>query len=368
MGYHLPFSSPPPLSLAPIPLPRYSPTSIKGLALCGEVSALLAEGVIELAPPSPGFYGRLFVVWKTLGSWRPVIDLSRLNEFVLQTHFKMESSQSVLSSIQRTDWMVSIDLKDAYLQVAVHPDSRQFLRCVVDREVYQFRALCFGLSTAPQVFRVMAPVSVMLHAMGDLDNWLILASSRSEALWARDEVLSLCNRLVIIIKKTKSCLQPTLTSTYLGMVIVSPSFRALPSQKMVSTLLTQITEFLSFRQQNVVSWWCLLGHLSSFCHLIPGCCLRMRSLQLLLRDCCVFVDESVYLYWTPEIESDLIWWFDTHLLAGISLVSPQPNGLEGQTCSTNLSWVAGRTWSGASPSTCMNSGPFTSAFSTLVFF
>ena len=84
--------------------------------------------------------------------------------------------------------MVSIDLKDAYLQVPVHLDSCQFLRFEVDGEVYQFQALCFGLSMSLQIFtRDVAPVSVMLHTMGVrilryLDDWLIVASSRSEAL------------------------------------------------------------------------------------------------------------------------------------------------------------------------------------------
>ena len=84
--------------------------------------------------------------------------------------------------------MVSIDLKDPCLQVPVHPDSRRFLRFVVDGQVYQFRALCFGLSTALQVFtRVMAPVSLILHRMGIglrryLNDWLILASFHQEAL------------------------------------------------------------------------------------------------------------------------------------------------------------------------------------------
>ena len=335
-GYRLPFSSPPPLSPVSIPLLSYSPSSIKGIALCGEVWALLAKGAIEPALPSPSFYSRLFVVCKTSGSWRPVIDLSRLNEFVLQTHFKMESNQSVLSSIQRGDCMVSIDLKDAYLQVPVHPDSCQFLRFVV--EVYQFRALCFGLSTARQVFtRVVAPVSVMLHTMGVrilryLDNWLILASSRSEALWARDEILSLCSHLGNV-NEAKSCLLPTQTSTYLGMVIVSPSLRAFPSPEMVSTLLIKTAEFLSFRRQNVVSWRGLLGRLSSLCHLVPGGRIRMHSLQLLLQENWDFVDESVDLDWTPEIESDLLWWSDArHLLVGIFLVVPttRPSGLGGE--------------------------------------
>ena len=45
--------------------------------------------------------------------------------------------------------MASIGLKEAYLQVPVHPASRHFLRFVFRDQVYQFKALCFGLSTAP---------------------------------------------------------------------------------------------------------------------------------------------------------------------------------------------------------------------------
>ena len=79
VGYCLPFLSTPPLFHAPIPMTSYSPTSIKGAALEEVTLGLVVKGAVELAPlPSPGFYSRLFVVWKTSGSWRPVIDLSRL--------------------------------------------------------------------------------------------------------------------------------------------------------------------------------------------------------------------------------------------------------------------------------------------------
>ena len=60
-----------------------------------------------------------------------------------------------------------IDLKEAYLQVPVHPASRHFFRFMFRGTVYQFKALRFGLSTAPQVFtRVMAPVSAILDSLG----------------------------------------------------------------------------------------------------------------------------------------------------------------------------------------------------------
>ena len=133
--------------------------------------------------------------------------------------------------------MISIDLKDVYLQIPIHHDSRKFLRFVVDSKVYQFRALCFGLLTAPQVFmRVMAPVSVMLHSQGVrmlryLNDWLVLASPHQEVLLARDSVLQLCSQLGIVVNLEKSCLIPSQKVTYLGMVLVSPSFRAFLTEK-----------------------------------------------------------------------------------------------------------------------------------------
>ena len=53
---------------------------------------------------------------------------------------------------------------------------------------YQFRVLCFGLTTAPHVFTwLMAPISAILHCYGVrmlryLVDWLILAESRTTCL------------------------------------------------------------------------------------------------------------------------------------------------------------------------------------------
>ena len=167
-GYRLPFLSVPPLSSEPIPMPSYSSTSIKGTALEEVTLSFVEKGAVGLAPlSSSGYYSQLLAVWKTFGSWRQVIDLSVLNRSVSKTPFEMETLASVLLLVCQGDWMVSLHLKETYLQVPIHPDSRKFLRFVALERVYQFRALCFGLSTAAQVFtRVMAPVSSILHGMG----------------------------------------------------------------------------------------------------------------------------------------------------------------------------------------------------------
>ena len=75
----------------------------------------------SLCPLLRGYYSHMFVVTKVSGGWRPIIDLSTLNLSVVVSKFLMETAQSVLHSVRRGDWMVSIDLKDAYLQVPIHP-------------------------------------------------------------------------------------------------------------------------------------------------------------------------------------------------------------------------------------------------------
>ena len=102
-GYRVPFKdSPPPLARTPVSFPTYRAGSPRAHALRQEVEVMLAKGALEIArDPGPGFYSRLFLVEKATGGWRPVIDLSHLNDFVQLTPFKMETVASVLVVCQR---------------------------------------------------------------------------------------------------------------------------------------------------------------------------------------------------------------------------------------------------------------------------
>ena len=332
-GYRIPFRLAPTLSREPIPYPSYSPMSVRGKALEAEVFSLLEKGAIEPAPlPSPGYYSWLFVVMKASGSWRLVIDLSLLNQKVQKTYFKMETLQSVLLSVQRGDWMVSLDLKDAYLQIPMHPESRKFLRFVAFGNVYQFKVLCFGLSMAPQFFtQVMAPVSSFLHQSGIrlrryLDDWLIQASSREQVRLALDTVLQLCQALGIVVNWEKFQLVPTQRMVYLGVLLDSLFFMVSPAQKEVELLLSIGDVFLSCEEQPVSSWPELLGVLSSMIQLVLVGHLLMRSPQLILQRSWDRCAQSLVVRWTPEVRQDLEWWLvRSRLEEGISLaqVSPQ---------------------------------------------
>ena len=105
---------------------------------------------------SLGFFNRLFLVPKPDNKWRPILDLSNLNPFLRTEKFKMETPETIRTSLQQGEWVTSIDFKDAYFHIPIQEQSRKFLRFHIRDGTFQFKALPFGLSTAPMEFTIIA--------------------------------------------------------------------------------------------------------------------------------------------------------------------------------------------------------------------
>ena len=108
-GYRIQFCVLPRLLLSPPKwYTRMPKDPFKMEILKGEVESLLQKKAIKEVTsmhPKRGFFSRIFLVQKRTGGWRPVIDLSRLNQFVLCPHFKMETLNSIRLVLQKGDWI-----------------------------------------------------------------------------------------------------------------------------------------------------------------------------------------------------------------------------------------------------------------------
>ena len=287
----------------------------------------------------------MFVVTKATGGWRPIIDLSTLNLDVDRTSFRMETSQTVLRAVRRNDWMVSIDLKDAYLQIPIHPASRRYLRFTAGGKTWQFRVLCFGLSTAPQVLtRVMAPVSGFLlppsagnpdaPVPGRLADSCVISGGSLLGKGQGSQPLS----------GAGNCCQPREVDSnsisdivYLGIRIDSQTFRASTTPSRIEKFFSIAEEFLFSKVQSAKFWRVLLGHLASLSCLVPNGQLRMRALQLALSRGWDFRNEDILVPWDPSSRDDLRWWCtEGRLEEGISLALRSPD----QMFWSDLGWGA----------------------------
>ena len=197
-GYVLPFRSRPNLTREPTITSCYVDPH-RNSYLLEALHQLLNKNAVELVlnQKSLGFYNRLFLVPKPNNRWRPILDLSNLNNFLKTQTFKMETPETIRTSLQSGEWVTSVDFKDAYFHIPINSQSRKYMHFQIQDKTYQFKALPFGLSTAPREFTMIAKeVKLLALTRGIrihqyLDDWLVRAKSPQVCLQHTQKLLTL---------------------------------------------------------------------------------------------------------------------------------------------------------------------------------
>ncbi|XP_061590737.1 uncharacterized protein LOC133456285 [Cololabis saira] len=286
-GYRLQFRRRPP------PPSGVRETSVRdrGRALClsQEIAKLLDKKAITRVHPhtqSSGFYSTYFLIPKKDTSLRPVLDLRGLNQYLKVLPFRMLRTRDVLQSVTPGEWFTSIDLKDAYFHVPIHPDHRRFLSFAFQGHAYQFTVLPFGLSLAPRIFtRCMRAALTSLCLSGVkilpyLDDWLICAPSLQEAELMTSRVLTHIEALGMSVNWEKSLLRPTQQTTFIGLSLDSVSMQARLTAERAQRIQDLLRSFRLGMRLPVHAWLRLLGMLSAASAVTPLGLLHLRPLQM----------------------------------------------------------------------------------------
>ena len=289
-----------------------------------------------MVPPSqttPGYLSSLFLVPKKGGGQRPVVNLKPLNQFLPYEHFKMEGIHMVRDLLRKGDFMVKIDLKDAYFTVPLCLAHQKFVRFSWEGTLYEFACLPFGLSIAPRVFtKIMKPVVALLRQLGIrliiyLDDLLIMAQSKEMLNCHASTTLHLLENLGFMINYLKSVLIPATTMEFLGFLIDSQAMTlALPRDK-VRKVKKECQSALNHPQVTVRELAKLLGHLTSTIQAVFPGPLHFRHLQGDKNKALAHLgsyDSRVQL--SLQALEELIWWRDNlDAWNGKSLISGSPD-------------------------------------------
>ena len=153
------------------------------------------------------------------------MNLRPLNQFLPYEHFKMEGIHMVRDLLRKGDFMVKIDLKDAYFTVPLCQEDQKFIRFMWEGTLYEFACLPFDLSSTSRVFtKIMKPVVALLRQLGIrmiiyLDDLLIMAQSQDLLNCHVSTVRNLLENLGFIINYLKSVLIPATQMEFLGILI-----------------------------------------------------------------------------------------------------------------------------------------------------
>ncbi|XP_028297420.1 LOW QUALITY PROTEIN: uncharacterized protein LOC114459327 [Gouania willdenowi] len=303
---------------------------VKSLVLRHEVVTLLGKGAIELVEPEAclsGFYSNYFLLPKKEGGFRPILDLRGLNWFLKVLPFHMLCVADVLRTVSAGDWLVTVDLKDAYFHVPIAPHHRPFLRFMFMDKVYQFRFLPFGLSLAPRIFtRCVAAAVSPLQASGVsilsyLDDWLVISRTREQVLRDTAALFSHIGNLGLKVNYAKSNLVPSQVVRYLGLVLDSSVMRASLSPELVSALLGLLWRFQhgALLQYGLVLR--LMGMLALASMVIPLRLLTLRPFQVWMNS--LHLDPSRHRHKVVRVSAQCLLtlppWRRAYLMSGVPM-------------------------------------------------
>ena len=105
-----------------------------------------------------------------------------LNASLKDNHHPLPVAEDIFATLNGGKFFAKLDLSDAYLQVEVEPESREFLTINTHRGLYQFTRLPFGVKTAPAIFQSIMDnlISGLEGTVAYLDDILVVGRSEEE--------------------------------------------------------------------------------------------------------------------------------------------------------------------------------------------
>lgn len=345
-GYIIPFSEVPHQN--PMDCPRRSFGSNDLSEVKNEINHLLDIKAIRRCKETSGqFVSDIFLIPKSDGSKRFILNLKKLNKYIYTEHFKMEDVRTATKLMCKDCYMINIDIKEAYFLLPIHKSHTKFLRFYFEGNLYEFLALPFGLCSAPYIFtKILQPVFAHLRSNGllsvrFLDDFLCLGKTAEDCLKNANITIQLLTSLGFVINFEKSNLTPQTTCKFLGFLLNSNKMiielPASKRQKILQLIIT-LTESTRIRIRDFAR---ILGSLTAACPAIVYGWAHTKSLErakyiALLKN---HDNYDAFMTVTDNLRDDLHWWKNNILIA-VNSIRNQNYDIEIYTDASTTGWGA----------------------------
>ena len=221
------------------------------------------------------------------------------------------------------------------------------MRFHIQGQSYQFKALPFGLSTAPMEFTVVAKeVKLMALRQGIrihqyLDDWLVRASTLHTCLQHTQTLVTLCQELGWLVNKEKSELAPKQVFNFVGYQFDLKEGKVRPTEERWQALTDKIRSMMSDPVCPVRKFMSLIGLLTATEKQVHLGRLHMRPIQWHLKNNWRVPESLEKVIPVPKsLHPHLRWWLEeSNVLLGQPL-HPLKHALQIFTDASNEGWGA----------------------------
>lgn len=167
----------------------------------------------------------IFVIQKSSGGYRLIVDLRAINTYVYSEKFTMEGIEAVRARSLNMKFASTVDIKSAFHHVKLAEEAKKFLGIRLEGQVYVFNMLPFGFATSPQAWNiVMAEVIKVIRRTGVVlsfyaDDLIIFGETKEAAVKARAVVLAVCQNMGVKVNEDKSSKEPATQVEFIGFLV-----------------------------------------------------------------------------------------------------------------------------------------------------
>ena len=243
---------------------------------------------------------------------RVCIDLSRINDLIEEDSNDIPLVDEIFEHIGDSVFFSVIDLKSAYLQVLLHPNSRKYTSFSHKNMRYQFTRIPFGLKTAPSYFqrkirKVLQVENCAEFAINFFDDIIVHSKDLSTHVEHVARVIKALTKFRLTISADKCRLVGTRIEI-LGHVITNGT---------VSINHSKFIDMMSWpRPTNKKELQRLLGTLNYFRKFIPGYSTLVYNIENQVK--------NPSFIWNSDLENDYRIIFET-LKNAVSIKKFDPN-------------------------------------------
>lgn len=203
-----------------------------------KLNHLVQAEIIEKVEEPSKWVSPMVPVLKENGEVRICIDMRRANTAIDRENHPLPTMDQLLPNFRKAKLFSRLDIKDAFHQLEIHPDSRYITTFITSKGLFRYKRLMFGISCAPEIFqktleRILAGCEGTVNFIDDI---VIFGSDDIEHDKRLQQTLKVLDDNGVLLNQ-KKCLYKIKSIQFLGHTL-SPN-----GVKPLAKYVTSIQEF-----------------------------------------------------------------------------------------------------------------------------